>query len=143
MALLVSPSHGSAHIYPQTANLFASAQLNYPFTNCTIAVPQRSILGPVLFSVYLYPIAQIASAFGLSQQQYADDTQLYLAMLKQSQDTAVYAGRVSVRTPNLCATVSVTVMPSFSDITDDSMIMQPHSFETDRSRTPLFHVVLY
>ena len=58
-------------------------------TNCTIAVSRRFILGPVLFSVFLYPIAQFASAFGLSQHQYANDTQLYIAMFKQSQDTAV------------------------------------------------------
>ena len=58
-------------------------------TNCNIAVPQRFLLGLVLFSVYLYPTAQIASAFGLNQQQYDDDTQLYIAMSKQSQDTAV------------------------------------------------------
>ena len=38
----------------------------------------------------------------------------------------------------VCATVCLTVMPSFSDITDVSTIGL--SFKTDRSRTPLFHV---
>ena len=40
-----------------------------------------------------------------------------------------------------CATVCLTVMPSFSDTTDVSTI--GHSFKTDRSRTPLFHVAQY
>ena len=41
----------------------------------------------------------------------------------------------------VCATVCLTVMPSFLDITDVSTI--GHSFQTDRSRTPLFHVAQY
>ena len=41
----------------------------------------------------------------------------------------------------VCATVCLTVVPSFSDITDVSTI--GHSSKTDRSRTPLFHVVQY
>ena len=40
-----------------------------------------------------------------------------------------------------CATVCLTVVPSFSDITAVSTI--GHSFKTDRSRTPLFHVAQY
>ena len=38
----------------------------------------------------------------------------------------------------VCATVCLTVMPSFSDITDVSTII--HSFKTDSSRIPLCHV---
>ena len=41
----------------------------------------------------------------------------------------------------MCVTVSLTVVPSFSDITDVSTI--GHSSKTDRSRTPLFHVAQY
>ena len=41
----------------------------------------------------------------------------------------------------VCATVSLTVVPSFSDITDVSTI--GHSFKTDRSCIPLFHVAQY
>ena len=41
----------------------------------------------------------------------------------------------------VCASVYLTVTPSFSDITDVSII--GHSFKTNRSRTPLFHVAQY
>ena len=41
-------------------------------------VPQGSVLGPVLFTVYSARIAAIARQHGLSVQLYADDTQLYL-----------------------------------------------------------------
>ena len=41
----------------------------------------------------------------------------------------------------VCATVCLTVVPSFSDTPDVSTI--GHSSKTDRSRTPLFHVAQY
>ena len=43
-------------------------------------IPQGSVLGPILFSVYISPIGAIFSAFGIQHQQYADDTQLYIAL---------------------------------------------------------------
>ena len=47
-------------------------------------VPQGSVLGSLLFSLHISPIAHIASSFGLIQQQYADDTQLYIAIYRNS-----------------------------------------------------------
>ena len=47
-------------------------------------VPQGSVLGSMLFSLYISPIAHIFSSFGLLQQQYADDTQLYVAISKDN-----------------------------------------------------------
>ena len=38
----------------------------------------------MLFSLYISPIAHIFSLFGLLQQQYADGTQLYLAISKDN-----------------------------------------------------------
>jgi len=49
-------------------------------TPCSIGVPQGSVLGPLLFSIYTSPISTIADSHQVSQQQYADDTQLYIAL---------------------------------------------------------------
>ena len=43
----------------------------------TTGVPQGSVLGPLLFTAYVSPIAHL---YSIDQQQYADDTQLFIAL---------------------------------------------------------------
>jgi len=57
-------------------------------TNCTSGVPQGSVLGPILYSIYTSPIAQIAQDYHISLQQYADDTLLYHGLSTSSHQTA-------------------------------------------------------
>ena len=52
-------------------------------------VPQGSVLGPILFSLYSSPVAAIARKHGLTVQLYADDTQLYLAFHPVEADDAL------------------------------------------------------
>ena len=58
-------------------------------TVCDFGVPQESVLGPNLFTVYTSPVAKVADAYGVVLQQYADDTQLYIAMSKMSSANAI------------------------------------------------------
>jgi len=51
-----------------------------PNISCEYGVPQGSVLGPLLFTLFMSPISNVISSFGVSQTQYANDTQLYIGL---------------------------------------------------------------
>jgi len=65
-------------------------------TSCTVGVPQGSVSGRLLFSLYTSPLSTTAQSHQVLQQQYAEDMQLYVTLSSLN-----YRNKVSTHQPCL------------------------------------------
>lgn len=73
MALRLIKSYLANRTFTVSVNSLASTQTRLPH-----GVPQGSILGPILFTMYTKPLTILLDSFNLNYMLYADDTQLWL-----------------------------------------------------------------
>ena len=66
----------TSYISDRTSSILINGRISSP-RNISYGVPQGSVLGPILFNIYLFPIFDIFSNFPLiAVHSYADDIQL-------------------------------------------------------------------
>ena len=70
-------------------------------------VPQGSILGPVLLTLYVAPLQDIVAAYNLNSMFYADDSQLYIAIKLNDQSSALVTLQNCVNAVIICCFVTL------------------------------------
>ena len=69
----------TSYLQGRTAITCSNGVLSSPLPLST-GVPQGSTLGPLLFALYVAPLGMLVEDLGVTFHQYADDTQLYIAL---------------------------------------------------------------
>ena len=77
----------SSYLMDRTLSVKVQEYSSSP-TNLNYGVPQDSVLGPILFSLYTTPLSSLISSHSLDHELFADDTQMYTCFTPNSYSDA-------------------------------------------------------
>ena len=81
-------------------------------------VPHGSVLGPLLFTLYTYPLGKVIGHYNISYQIYADDSQLYDSAVPD--EVPSMAANLSIAIAGVCSWMADNKLKMNEDKTDYS-----------------------
>ena len=112
--------HLSSHVVAIEANISDSRNLDY-------GVPQGSVLGSLLFSIYMLPLGDLPRKLGVSFHQYADDTQMYMSCMPNDQRMSSTKGCIEQCIKEVKVWMCLNMLKLNLDKTEFLLVGTPHN----------------
>ena len=77
-----------SYLSGRTQSVIVDSRISAP-APLSFGIPQGSVLGPILFILYTKPLAALIQSHSISDQSFADDSQLYTSCAKSDTDAAI------------------------------------------------------
>jgi hypothetical protein len=80
----------ASYLFGRTQTVLVDGQTSQP-ASLSFGVPQGSVLGPIMFILYIKPVSSLIHTHAISSQAFADDTQLYDSTTPQNVSVSIHS----------------------------------------------------